>query len=105
MKETGRSARSRPREPSAPGPRGAEGSQGHVNSRTPYSSLQRHKSSERRPHYRALPRYEPDINARRSGRRHKDERPHAHSVNQRTGQRASQGQPRCHPALSLARWA
>ena len=32
MKETGRSSASRPREPSAPGPRGAEGSQGHVNS-------------------------------------------------------------------------
>ena len=32
MKETGRSSTSRPREPSAPGPRGAEGSQGHVNS-------------------------------------------------------------------------
>ena len=32
MKETGRSSASRPREPSAPGPRGAKGPQGHVNS-------------------------------------------------------------------------
>ena len=34
MKETGRSSASRPREPSAPGPRGAKGPQGHVNSGT-----------------------------------------------------------------------
>ena len=59
-------------------------------------------SSERGPHYRALPRSEADTNARRSGRRHKGERPHAHRANQRPGQpqRASQGQPRCHPAPS-----
>ena len=60
------------------------------------------QSSERGPLYRALSRYEPGPRARRSGRRHKDERPHAHSVNQRPGQRASQGQHDATPRLRRA---
>ena len=65
------------------------------------------KSSERRPHYRALPRSEPDTDARRSGRRHKDERPRAATASQRTGAAPAcvTSDQRCHPAPSLARWA
>ena len=64
-------------------------------------------SSERRPHYRALPRYEADTNARRSGRRHKDERPRASTASQRTGAAPAcvTSDQRCHPAPSPARWA
>ena len=60
------------------------------------------KSSERRPHYRALPRSEPDTDARRSGRRHKDERPRAATASQRTGAAAAcvTSDQRCHPAPS-----
>ena len=65
------------------------------------------KSSERRPHYRALPRSEPDTDARRSGRRHKDERPRAATASQRTGAAPAcvTSDQRCHPAPSPARWA
>ena len=106
MKETGRSAASRPREPSRGPGRGAKGPQGHVNSGPTLASATP-KRPARGPHYRALPRSEPDTDARRSGRRHKDERPRAATASQRTGAAPAcvTSDQRCHPAPSLARWA
>ena len=105
MKETGRSPTSRPREPSAPGPRGAEGSQGHVNSgplalsATPQSPARgaRITAPFRAPSLIQTPAAAAAV-TRASVRV-------SRSVFTGTGQRASQGQPRCHPAPSPARRA